>query len=131
MNKQTGRPIRIDRTIAKTCFTIQTNCSKPHNLTKQTDCQCPNTTTDNIKIQIKKAGDCNPLIEYLAFDIENDKVCFYWDDLFYNLDKGRYIGQLFINDKPQATVQFDLNNSGLTLTNPTNIKRQQEINCED
>lgn len=115
----TNMPILLDRSIAKSCFDMYQGCGDDVNL-----------EDNDIKMLIRKAGTCQHLIQYPAFEISENTVCFYWDHLFYDREPGRYIGDLFIDDKKVSEVQFQLGSpykmGGIQL-----IERTGEVDCGD
>lgn len=96
----TRKPITINKDTAKTCVALSACCGGrgvPDNPTV---------------IKIKKAGTCDYIIEYDAV-VENDTICFEWDNLIWDLC-GRYVGDIFESNAPCdngkiGTLQFDVN----------------------
>lgn len=88
-------PQIIHRDVGKTCLTFHDLCGRrayPHG---------------NVVIRLRRAGRREYEIEYPA-DINGENVCFTWGGLMYNLH-GRYIGDVYENDKPVGMVQFQVN----------------------
>lgn len=115
----TKKPMVISRSVAKSCFDMQGLCGSKASI-----------DTEDISMQIRKAGGCTPLIEYPVFEIEDNKLCFYWDDLLYELEEGRYLGDLFFGQNKVAEVQF-IQDSGISISDVTHIERQREVDCDD
>lgn len=114
----TGRPIIIDDSIAKSCFDIAGICGGQVEI-----------NTDDIVMQIRKAGTCDPLIEYPVFDITEDKLCFYWDNLMYELPEGRYIGDLFFGMAKVGEVQF-ARSLTVNIGSVTHTERKRSVDCD-
>lgn len=96
----TRKPMPINKDTAKTCVAIQACCG---------GLGVPDSPA---VIKIKKAGTCDYLIEYDA-TVENDRVCFVWDKLMWDLC-GRYVGDIFesnavCDNGKIGTLQFDVN----------------------
>lgn len=114
----TGKPIIIDESIAKSCFDITGICGSAANI-----------DTDDIVMQIRKAGACDPIIEYPVFDINEDQLCFYWDSLMYELPEGRYIGDLFFGSKKVGEVQFTRSLT-INIGSVTHTERKRGVDCD-
>lgn len=114
----TNQPIQIDSTVAKTCIETLGLCGSSSDL-----------SNENIIMQIRKAGTLTHLLEYEALEMEDGSVCFYWDNLLYELGEGRYIGDLFSGREGVAEVQFEINNS-VSLGTVTNTTRTREVDCD-
>ena len=88
-------PQIIHRGVGKTCLTFHGICGRrayPHG---------------DVVIRLRRAGRREYEIEYPA-DIDGEDVCFTWGELMYNLH-GRYIGDVYEDDKPVGMVQFQVN----------------------
>lgn len=99
------KPLLIDRTVKRSCFKVESRCGL--NATPMKGA---------ITIKIKRAGTKDYLIEYPADINPDSSICFEWGDIFYNLKKGRYVGDIFENNEKIGRVQFQMYPSVKTVT---------------
>lgn len=88
-------PQIIHRGIEKTCLTFHGICGRRA------------YPSGEVVIRLRRAGRREYEIEYPA-TIDGENVCITWGKLMYNLH-GRYIGDVYENDKPVGMVQFQVN----------------------
>lgn len=88
-------PQIIHRGIEKSCLTFRGICG--HRA----------YPSGEVVIRLRRAGRREYEIEYPA-TIDGENVCITWGELMYNLH-GRYIGDVYENDKPVGMVQFQVN----------------------
>jgi hypothetical protein len=62
---------------------------------------------EDVRIDIKRKGNELPVASYRAFskDLDN-KVSFYWDDLFLSAAPGYYVGDVYIADNYCLSLEF-------------------------
>ena len=70
------KPILINDNVARTCF-------------EHAEC---GMAANDVTIEINRIGGGSPTIIYPALDVSNGKLCFAWDDVFYQSMAGRYQG---------------------------------------
>ena len=88
-------PQIIHRGIKKSCLTFHGICGRRA------------YPSGEVVIRLRRAGRREYEIEYPA-TIDGENVCITWGELMYNLH-GRYIGDVYENDKPVGMVQFQVN----------------------
>ena len=88
-------PQIIHRGIEKTCLTFHGICGRHA------------YPSGEVVIRLRRAGRREYEIEYPA-TIDGENFCITWGELMYNLH-GRYIGDVYENDKPVGMVQFQVN----------------------
>lgn len=88
-------PQIIHRGIEKTCLTFHGNCGRRV------------YPDGKVVIRLRRAGRREYELEYPAV-IDGENVCITWGELMYSLH-GRYIGDVYENDKPVGMVQFQVN----------------------
>ena len=88
-------PQIIHRGIEKSCLTFHGICGRHA------------YPSGEVVIRLRRAGRREYEIEYPA-TIDGENVCITWGELMYNLH-GRYIGDVYENDKPVGMVQFQVN----------------------
>lgn len=93
-------PIVIEHGTEKTCVNFTGLCGRAAK---------PDGT---VKIKLRKAGTCKHLIEYPATTSDSCAVCFEWGDIMWNLEPGRYVGDIFEDDNNVGFIQFQLHPQG-------------------
>ncbi len=122
MNITTKRPIAIDSSVDKTCVNIVSCCGEQ------------GVPDKPFVIRIKRAGQCDYLIEYDG-TVDGDSVCFEWDKLLWELPCGRYIGDIF-ESEPDCdggiigSLQFEVNESCWQATHIKEKSDDEQPKCE-
>ena len=88
-------PIILSEDDKQTCITFHGACGRHA------------YPSGGVVIRLRRAGRREYEIEYPA-TIDGENVCITWGELMYNLH-GRYIGDVYENDKPVGMVQFQVN----------------------
>lgn len=98
--------IPVDSTVTRVCVSLEAGLGCVVVPCLDTSA-CP-VEGDEIVLRIRRAGDDDDLIEYPLFSQSGSTLCFHFDDLFYELDPGRYLGTILVDDVERGTLQFQL-----------------------
>lgn len=113
-----SRIVPVDSTVTRVCVTLDAGLGCVVVPCLDTT-PCPVEGTE-IVMRLRRAGDSalTELVEYPLFTQSGATLCFHFDSLFYDLNPGRYIGTVYVDDVARGEIQFQLG-SQYTLGVPT------------
>jgi hypothetical protein len=93
------KPILITENTAMICLQVKGRCYR----------SIDTLTPEIINLLIQRAGCCEGyLLAYPALSVEDNKVCFRLDDEIHELEEGRYICKVTINDVECQSIQIQI-----------------------